>query len=127
MTNNTKNLGNLGEETAVNFLKDNGYKILDRNFQNNLGRRLGEIDIIAKDFKNGEIVFVEVKTREYEKYKDTLPEENITYAKLRKLNKIANTYLRIKNLNNVPYRFDAISVWISEKTGESKIKHIPSL
>lgn len=127
MTINSKNLGNLGEDAATKFLQNNGFKILDRNFQNNFGRRLGEIDIIAKDFKNGEIVFVEVKTREYEKYKDTLPEENITYAKLRKLNKIASTYLRIKNLNNVPYRFDAISVWISEKTGESKIKHIPSL
>jgi len=127
MTNNTKNLGNLGEEAAVKFLQNNGYKILDRNFQNNLGRRLGEIDIIAKELKNGEIVFVEVKTREYEKYKNTLPEENITSAKLKKLNKIANVYLRIKNLNNAPYRFDAISVWVSKETNEAKIKHIPSL
>ncbi|MDO9231248.1 MAG: YraN family protein [bacterium] len=122
-----QNLGFLGEEAAVKFLRDNGYKILDRNFQNNLGRRLGEIDIIAKELRNSEIVFVEVKTRDYEKYKDTLPEENITSAKLRKLNKIASVYLRIKNLNNAPYRFDAISVWISNETGESKIKHIPSL
>ncbi len=127
MINETKNLGNLGEDAASNFLQDNGYKILDRNFQNNLGRRLGEIDIIAKELKNGEVVFVEVKTRDYEKYKNTLPEENITSAKLRKLNKIAGVYLRIKNLNNEPYRFDAISVWINKETNEAKIKHIPSL
>ncbi|MFA6159905.1 MAG: YraN family protein [Parcubacteria group bacterium] len=122
-----QNLGFLGEDAAVKFLQNNGYKILDRNFQNNLGRRLGEIDIIAKELRNGEIVFVEVKTRDYEKYKNTLPEENITSAKLRKLNKIANVYLRIKNLNNEPYRFDAISVWINAETKEAKIKHIPSL
>ncbi|PIP28125.1 MAG: YraN family protein [Candidatus Moranbacteria bacterium CG23_combo_of_CG06-09_8_20_14_all_35_22] len=127
MINTSKNLGNLGEETAVKFLQNNGYKILDRNFQNNFGRRLGEIDIIAKDTKENEIVFVEVKTREYEKYKDTDPEENITYVKLKKLAKIASAYLRIKNLENEPFRFDALSVWISEKTGESKIKHIPNL
>ncbi len=127
MTTETKNLGNLGEDAATKFLQNNGYKILDRNFQNNLGRRLGEIDIIAKELKNGEIVFVEVKTREYEKYKNTLPEENITHAKLKKLNKIASVYLRIKNLNNEPYRFDAISVWINTQTNEAKIKHIPSL
>lgn len=125
---NTKTIiGNLGEDAATKFLQDNGYKILDRNFQNNLGRRLGEIDIIAKELKNGEIVFVEVKTRDYEKYKNTLPEENITSAKLRKLNKIATVYLRIKNLGNAPYRFDAISVWINTETKEAKIKHIPSL
>ena len=127
MNNHTKNLGDLGEETAVRFLKNNGYKILDRNFQNNLGRRLGEVDIIAKELRNDEIVFVEVKTRDYEKYKNTLPEENITSTKLRKLNKIANIYLQIKNLGNVPYRFDAISVWVDIETKEVKIKHIPSL
>jgi len=127
MTNETKQIGDLGEDAATKFLQNNGYEILDRNFQNNLGRRLGEIDIIAKELKNGEIVFVEVKTRGYEKYKNTLPEENITSAKLRKLNKIAGVYLRIKNLNNEPYRFDAISVWINTETNEAKIKHIPSL
>ncbi|MFZ2975182.1 MAG: YraN family protein [Candidatus Moraniibacteriota bacterium] len=127
MTTETKNLGNLGEDAAVKFLQNNGYKILDRNFQNNLGRRLGEIDIIAKELKNGEIVFVEVKTRGYEKYKNTLPEENITYTKLKKLDKIASVYLRTKNLHNAPYRFDAISVWINKETNEAKIKHIPSL
>lgn len=127
MTNETKKLGDLGEDAAIKFLQNNGYKILDRNFQNNLGRRLGEIDIIAKELKNSEIVFVEVKTRDYEKYGHTLPEENITSAKLKKLNKIANVYLRIKNLSNSPYRFDAISVWINTKTNETKIKHIPSL
>ncbi|KKP78384.1 MAG: hypothetical protein A2271_03360 [Candidatus Moranbacteria bacterium RIFOXYA12_FULL_35_19] len=127
MTNNTTTLGNLGEEEAVKFLQNNGYKILDRNFQNNFGRRLGEIDIIAKDIKENEIVFVEVKTREYGKYKDTDPEENITYSKLKKLAKIASAYLRLKNLENENYRFDAISVWINSETGESKIKHIPNL
>ena len=127
MNKNSKNLGFLGEEEAVKYLQNNGYKVLDRNFKNNLGRRLGEIDIIAKDQKENELVFVEVKTREYEKYKDTDPEENITYAKLRKLAKIANVYLRLKKLENESYRFDAISVWINNKTKEVKIKHIPNL
>jgi putative endonuclease len=127
MTNNSRNLGALGEETAVKFLKNNDYKILDRNFQNKHGRRLGEIDIIAVDKKKREIVFVEVKTREYEKYSHTLPEENITHQKLHKLSKIANVYLHLKKLDDQPYRFDAISVWISQKTKEVRIKHIPSL
>ena len=127
MLKNIKNIGQLGEEAAAKYLKSKGYKILERNFQNNIGRRLGEIDIIVLDKKDDEIVFVEVKTREYKKYKETLPEENITYPKLRKLSKIASVYLRLKKLENRPYRFDAISVWLDQESNQTRIKHIPSL
>lgn len=123
-TNNST--GKIGEEVAVNYLKANDYKIMATNFKNNSGRRLGEIDIIAKD-KNGELVFVEVKTREYQKYKNTLPEENITRAKLRKLSKIASAYLYQNNLKEANYRFDAISVWLDIETRLAKIKHIKSM
>lgn len=119
--------GQTGEQVAANFLKSKGFEILDMNFQNDSGRRLGEIDIIAKDTKQNEIVFVEVKTREYTKYKDTLPEENITYQKLRKLDKIATIYLRQHKLANYAYRFDAVSVWLDFETRMAKIKHIQSL
>lgn len=121
------NLGQLGEETAERYLKNLGYLILDRNFKNNFGRRLGEIDIIAKDKKENELVFIEVKTREMKKYSETLPEENITYAKLKKLNKISHFYLKFKNIEDINYRFDAISVWLDTKTKKAKIKHIPNL
>jgi len=127
MTNYKKSIGQLGEEAAAKYLENKGYEILDKNFQNNTGRRLGEIDIIAFDKKIDEIVFVEVKTRENEKYKETLPEENITYPKLRKLDKIANVYLRLKKLENRSYRFDAISVWLSQENNQIRIKHIFSL
>ena len=52
-----KELGNIGEQIAVEYLEENNYKILKRNFY----CKQGEIDIIAKD--NQEIVFIEVKTR----------------------------------------------------------------
>ena len=121
------NLGPMGEKSAAAYLESINYKILDLNFKNNTGRRLGEIDIIALDKKEKELVFIEVKTREYEKYKNTLPEENITYSKLKKLEKIAQVYLKIKNLEDCPYRFDAISVWLDPRDGKSEIKHILSL
>lgn len=119
--------GKTGEQVAANFLKGKGYQILAMNFKNDSGRRLGEIDIIAQDSEQSEIVFVEVKTREYAKYKDTLPEENIGYQKLRKLTKIATIYLRQNKLENCAYRFDAISVWLDFETRFAKIKHIPNI
>jgi len=127
MANEKLQTGQIGEQVAANFLKNKGFEILNMNFQNNAGRRLGEIDIIARDIQQQEIVFVEVKTREYTKYKNTLPEANITQSKLRKLNKIATIYLRQHNLTSYAYRFDAISVWLNFETRRAKIKHIPSL
>lgn len=121
----TKSVGELGEEAAEKYLKNQGYKILARNYQNEIGRRLGEIDIIARDGK--ETVFVEVKTREAERYSRTLPEENITPAKLHKLNRIANQYLNSRKLWDRPYRFDAVSVWLDEEQNSAKIKHIKSI
>lgn len=120
-----KNLGERGEELAVKYLKKNGYKILERNFTNTFGRRLGEIDIIAK--KKKEIIFVEVKTRKLDEHNNALPEENITPRKLHKLSKIANNYIKNNNLIDTPYRFDAISVWVSNDYKINKIKHIESI
>lgn len=119
--------GKTGEQVAANFLKNMGYEILGMNFKNDSGRRLGEIDIIALDSKQNEMVFVEVKTREYNRYQDTLPEENINYQKLRKLVKIATIYLRQNKLEDCAYRFDAISVWLDYGTRMAKIKHIPNI
>lgn len=123
----TSETGKQGEQAAANFLKSNGYDILCRNFKNDFGRRLGEIDIIAEDKNENEIVFVEVKTREFNKYKNTLPEENITYSKLRKLAKIASAYLHKNNLQDKNYRFDAVSVWLDFETHTAKIKHIQNI
>jgi putative endonuclease len=127
MTFNNKNTGERGEDAAERYLRDKGYDILERNFQNNFGRRLGEIDIIAFDKKKKELVFVEVKTREYSKYRETLPEENITMSKMRKLSKIAEAYLRFKRKENEAFRFDAVSVWLDSEKKFAKIKHIISL
>jgi len=120
-----KSLGRMGEDLAEKYLREKGYRILERNFCNPLGRRLGEIDIIAQ--KGKEIVFVEVKTREMLKYDWILPEENINRQKLHKLSKIAVFYVRQKNLWNNPYRFDAISVRIDIVSKKAKIKHLESV
>lgn len=117
-------LGALGERVAIKYLKNKKYQIITTNFTNSLGRRIGEIDIIARDTKENELVFVEVKTRDYQKYHATLPEENITYHKLQRLLKIAQVYLKMHSLIEHPYRFDAISVWIDRTNKKARIKHL---
>lgn len=120
-----KGLGKQGEEIAVKYLKKKGYKIMEKNYRNEKGKQLGEIDIIA--FQKKEIVFVEVKTRQLEKYQSVFPEENITQTKLCRLNKIASFYLRQNNLWDFSYRFDAVSVWISQDGKSFKIKQLENI
>ncbi|MBU2028601.1 YraN family protein [Patescibacteria group bacterium] len=122
-----ENTGKTGEKVAVNFLKEHGYEILTLNFKNNFGRRLGEIDIIAREKVARQIVFVEVKTRDFQKYQNTLPEENITYSKLRKLEKIAQFYLRLNHLSADNYRFDAISVLLDKENHKAQIRHLKNI
>ena len=110
---------------AVNYLKKKGYQVLAKNYANSLGKRLGEIDIIAKE--KDTLVFVEVKTRDLQKYAHTLPEENITYDKIHKLAKIANQYLYKHKLLDTAYRFDAISIWLDYENRKAKIKHLESI
>ena len=115
-------LGVMGEKWGCQYLEKKGYKILETNFKNPLGRRLGEIDIIAQ--KGRKIVFIEVKTRALSGLSFGLPEDNINRAKLHKLEKIAAYYLRKNKLADREYAFDALSIVYHETTRTAEIKHL---
>lgn len=118
-------LGTMGEKLGCQYLEKKGYTVVARNFQNQKGRRLGEIDIIATLGKK--IVFVEVKTREKSGLSFGLPEENIDRAKLHKLEKIATYYLRQNKWLDREYAFDAISIVYDGTTRSAKIRHLESI
>lgn len=99
-------LGKRGEEAAAGLLKDNGYRILIRNYRT----KLGEIDIIATD--KDTICFIEVKTRQSDRF--GLPSEAISESKQRQISKTALTFLKEKNLLDKKARFDIVSVLYSK-------------
>ena len=107
-------IGKLGEDIAVNFLKQKGYKILDRNFE----CRQGELDIIALDKK--EIVFIEVKTRTSNKY--GTPSEAVNKIKQKHILQSIKYYLYIRNLSDEFVRIDVIEVYIKDNV--YKVNHI---
>lgn len=91
-----------GELIAHDFLKNNGYKILEKNYKN----KIGEIDIIAKD---GEFIcFVEVKYRESAIF--GLPREAVNYHKQQKIKQTATWYISKNNLFDEPVRFDVVDI-----------------
>lgn len=91
--------GNLAEDKAVEFLLQNAFSILERNFYS----RFGEIDIIAT--KDEVIHFVEVKSGlDYES-----AIQNITPKKLSRLIKTGYIYMK-KNSLHVDFVYDAVIV-----------------
>lgn len=115
-------LGVLGEELGERYLKEKGYKILQKNYCNTIGKRLGEIDIVAE--KSQELVFIEVKSRLGAPGSSIVPEANITRDKLRKLERIAQCYLREKRSEKRPYHFDALSVLYDPALKKAHIRHL---
>lgn len=111
-----KAFGDIGENSACEFLKQKGYKILDRNYVWNKN----EVDIIAEDEKERQIVFVEVKTRNTDYF--IQPFEAVDFKKQKAIIKVANAYIRSRNID-LEARFDVVSIIITEN-GEQTIEHI---
>lgn len=107
-------IGKKGEELAVQYLIDNGYKIIERNYECNQG----EIDIISK-YKN-EIVFIEVKSRTNEIYGK--PKDAVNIKKKQHIYNSAEYYIYSKHLENNPVRIDVIEIY--KKNNIFKINHI---
>ena len=99
MTINKRVTGSFNEQRAAEYLIDNGYTILERNFS----CKKGEIDIIAK--KDNMIVFVEVKYRSSPRY--GLSYEAVTPKKQHTIINVAKHYLISHNIPmNNKIRFD---------------------
>ena len=102
--------GDFGEEKAAKYLKRQKYKIIKRNFKN----QLGEIDIIAK--QKDVVVFVEVKTRTDESF--GFAAEAVDSKKQQKIRNVALLYTQKHNISN--FRFDVVEVYIKD----DRINHI---
>ncbi len=98
-------LGKYGEDLAVAFLKKQGYVILERNFR----IRGGEIDIVALD---GQVLtYVEVKTRSSHQF--GLPEESVTYHKIKFLKRASKFYRASRKNLPEQERIDVLAVDLS--------------
>jgi putative endonuclease len=108
-----REIGIVGERSAIGFLLKAGYKILDGNFRSGHG----EIDIVAHD--GNELVFIEVKTRHGGGFGS--PEEAVTEKKQRLLRRTAEGYVREKGIENVSCRFDVVAITLED--GKAKLVH----
>jgi putative endonuclease len=106
-------LGKLGEEMAIEFLRKEGYFIMDTNWT----FQKAEIDIIAK--KDNILAIVEVKTRSSLEF--GLPQDFVKPKKIQLLVKAVDAYVIEKDLD-IDVRFDIIAI---HKEGKSfVIEHL---
>ncbi|MBU3214107.1 YraN family protein [Clostridium estertheticum] len=111
-----KDIGTFGEEIAETFLKNLGYKVIDKNFS----CKCGEIDIIAKH--KDYICFIEVKTRYGINF--GIPAESVTLYKQHKIYKTAQVYILKKNIIDRNFRFDVIEVLLNKDNNDFLVNHI---
>lgn len=108
-------LGKIGEDLATQYLTENNYRILNRNWGLHRGY---EIDIIAT---NGvELIFIEVKTRNNDVFQK--PEQAVNENKIKRICMAAHGYVRKYNINML-YRFDIIAIVYTNEECYT-IKHI---
>lgn len=106
-------LGKKGEELAVEHLRKEGYKILDRNWT----FQKAEIDIIAQ--KEGVLAVIEVKTRSSLDFGS--PQDFVKPKKIQLLVKAVNAYINDREID-FDVRFDIIAI---HKNGETfVIEHL---
>lgn len=110
-----RELGNLGERLAREYLERHGYKVLGQNVR--VGKH-DEIDLVVRE--HGVTVFVEVKTRTSDLF--GLPEESITRRKRESIERAIVTYVR-KHHEVSKVRFDVIAVFIPNDGQGTTLKH----
>lgn len=126
-----KDFGDYGESLACKYLKENGYKIIKRNYET----KIGEVDIIALETKKARklrkeeyktmsrkikrenvLVFIEVKSRSSLEYGN--PSDAVDFSKQNKYLLMAATYIQGLRKSK-QYRLDIIEVF-----RDSTLNHI---
>lgn len=102
MNRHNLDFGKTSESQAAEFLKNQGYQILELNYRS----IFGEIDIVAKDGRV--ICFIEVKSRSTPAF--GLPKEAVNKRKQHKLSQSALAYLKERRLLSHSCRFDVLAL-----------------
>lgn len=123
----TKDIGNLGEKVAAEYLKRQGMKIVAKN----VARKTGEIDVVAR--KGDTLHFVEVKTivcvqfpsneGNQDQYDPTV---NLHEAKIRRVARTSEWY--VANIDwEGEWQVDGVLVWLRKRDGMARVRYLPQI
>ena len=107
MGRENREIGEIGEQIALEFLKNKGYEPLGMNVRT----PFGEIDVVAMQKET--TVFIEVKTRATSSLGP--PYLNVTREKQMHLIRNALCYLKRRGLVNSDWRIDVVSIKLNDR------------
>lgn len=115
-TSPTHQVGQRAEESALRFLQDQGFKLVEQNFHS----KMGEIDLIVSQVVSqySLLVFVEVRQRKASVFGSAAA--SVTRGKQRKISRTAAFFLLLHpEFEAFDCRFDVIAIDVSRQlTGE---------
>ena len=123
-------IGFLGEDVASLFLQRKGYFVFEKNYR----KKQGEIDLIAK--KDSKIHFFEVKTVSCEIMANNVnhetnegyrPEDNVHPFKLKRLSETISIYILERNIEDMEWTFNVITVLLDRKSKKAKVSLLEDL
>lgn len=126
MTKYRQALGRWGEEQAAEYLRSDGYEILDTNART----AYGELDLVVRkpspeNINENELVFVEVKTRRSKSLGP--PELSVNARKQAHLIFAAQSYLQEHPELGGDFRVDVISVELNRQDRSPEITHFQNV
>jgi putative endonuclease len=107
-------LGELGERIAERWLRQRGWRVLQRRFR--WGHR--DIDLVVE--REGLVAFVEVKARRGDRFGG--PVEAVNWRKQRELGRSARVWIHRHGRPVEAYRFDVVGVLVVGRT--VRIRHV---
>lgn len=121
-------IGDLGERIAIRYLKNKGFKVVERNYR----KKWGEIDIICR--KGRITYFIEVKTisrslfTENDERGGYRAEDNVHRYKLERISRTIQSYLMDSKLNpEGEWQFDLVTVVVDSKSKKAKVERLENI
>jgi len=113
-----KRLGDWGEAEARRYLETKAYVFIEKNFR----VPEGEIDLVMQDVDI--VVFIEVKTRTSDSF--GAPEESVSKAKRKRLQRAAWAFLHEHEKLNVSWRIDVVAIEATPNRTILRLDHYPN-
>jgi putative endonuclease len=117
MQTHKQKIGQIGEQIAENYLKNNKFRIIGRNYR----KPWGEIDLIAR--KGESLHFVEVKTQMADFV--NRPDHKVDWRKQKRIQRAALTYLSEKRCPlDQEWQIDVIAIELTPDLGVWEIRYV---
>lgn len=103
-----------GEDLAAQYMINQGWEVVARNYQ----LKIGEIDLVVRRSEEfygrteDTLAIVEVKTKQDRR--GPPPQASVTWAKRKRLVRLASVFVEKEKIRRVNIRFDVIAVDLSD-------------